>query len=333
MTDMTLYEKLAEGIGFGQSKMVPKMFAKIADEDEARFILAAAPPGTVEEIAARAGLPVEKAEKMAGPLFKKGLIFKSKKPGPQQYYKIRNFVQFHDGTVLTPGVSQEYLDMWKEFEEKEMPAYHEMMIKAGSKPFMRVIPVNVVVNAKAQVMAFDDIKDMIDKAHVIAVTNCSCRTIKPRPEIPLQVCMQLDKAASYAIDRGTGRELTKQEAIDLLKMCEEVGLVHTAANTRGLGTMICNCDGEVCGNWPDKKHAKSFTAPSRFIALIDQDSCTACETCVDRCFFDAIQMQGPNDTAAVDEEKCMGCGLCVVTCPVECIQMKETRPAEHIPLE
>ena len=164
MTDMTLYEKLAEGIGFGQSKMVPKMFAKIADEDEARFILAAAPPGTVEEIAARAGLPVEKAEKMAGPLFKKGLIFKSKKHGPQQYYKIRNFVQFHDGTVLTPGVSQEYLDMWKEFEEKEMPAYHEMMIKAGSKPFMRVIPVNVVVNEKAQVMAFDDIKDMIDKA-------------------------------------------------------------------------------------------------------------------------------------------------------------------------
>jgi len=333
MTDMTLYEQLAESIGFGQSKMVPKMFAMIADEGEAKFILAANPPGTVEEIAARAGLPVEKAEKMVEPLFKKGLIYKSKKPGLQQYYKFRNYIQFHDGTVLTPGISREYLDMWKEFERVEMPVYHEMMIKAGSKPLMRVIPINVAVEAKSQVKTFEDVRDMIDKAQMIAVTNCSCRTITPRPEVPLEVCMQIDKAASYAIDRGTGRELTKKEALALLKMCEEKGLVHTAANTRGLGTMICNCDGKVCANWPDKKHAKSFTAPSRFIAVVDHDICSACETCIDRCFFDAIHMDGPNDTAAINEEKCMGCGLCVVTCPVESISMKEVRAVEHIPMD
>ncbi len=333
MTDIDLYQQLAESIGFGQSKMVPKMFAMIADEDEAKFVLAAAPPATVEEIAKRAGLSPEKAEKMVGTLFKKGLIFKSKKPGPQQYYKLRNFVQFHDGTVLTPGVSQEYLAMWKEFEEKEMPAYHEMMIKMGSKPFMRVVPVNVAVEAKPQILAMDDVTKMIDNAKVIAVTNCSCRTIHPRPDVPLEVCMQIDKAATYAIDRGTGRELTKQEALDVLKMCEEKGLVHTAANTRGLGTMICNCDSEACGNWPDKKHAKSFTAPSRFIAVVDTEACSSCETCIDRCFFDAIGMEGPDDTAAVDDEKCMGCGLCEVTCPEDAIQMKEIRPVAHVPAD
>src|SRR4030043_89814 len=142
MTDMTLYQKLAESIGFGHSKMVPEMFAMITDEDEARFLLAAAPPATIKEIAEKAGIPLAKAEKMARPLFEKGLLYKSKKPGETRYYKIRNFVQFHDGTVLTPGVSQEYLDKWKEFEEVEMPAYHEMMKKLGAKPFMRVIPVN-----------------------------------------------------------------------------------------------------------------------------------------------------------------------------------------------
>ncbi|MFO7962860.1 MAG: 4Fe-4S binding protein [Desulfobacterales bacterium] len=333
MTDMSLYQKLADSIGFGQSERVPKMFAMIADEDEAKFILAAAPPATVEEIAERAGIPLEKAQKMVDPLFRKGLIFKSKKPGPQQYYKIRNFVQFHDGTVLAPDVSEEYLDMWREFEEKEMPAYHEMMIKMGSKPFMRVIPVNVTVESKPQVLASDDVTQMVDEAKVIAVTNCSCRTIHPRPEIPLQVCMQLDKAATYAIDRGTGKELTRQEALDLLKMCEEKGLVHTAMNTRGLGTMICNCDSVSCGNWPDKTHAKSFTAPSRFIASVDQEACSSCETCISRCFFDAVSLTGPNDTAAVDEEKCMGCGLCQVTCPEDAIQMVEIRPLESIPVE
>lgn len=333
MTDMSLYQQLAESIGFGQSKMVPELFAMLADEEEAKLVLAAAPPGTVEEIAERAGIPAEKAEKMVGPLFKKGLLFKSKKPGAQKYYKIRNFVQFHDGTVLTPGISEKYLEKFREFEETEMKAVHEMMKESGGKQFMRVIPVNVAVEAKPQILAMDDITKMIDEAKVIAVTNCSCRTIHPRPDVPLQVCMQLDKAATYAIDRGTGRELTKQEAMDLLKMCEEEGLVHTAANSQGLGYMICNCDGEVCGNWPDKKYAKSFTAPSRFIAVVDADACSACETCIDRCFFDAIAMTGPNDTAVIDDDRCMGCGLCKVTCPEDAIEMKETRPAEHVPAE
>ena len=332
MTDMSLYQQLAESIGFGHSKMVPEMFAMIADEDEARFLLAAAPPDTIEEIAKKAGLSLEKAEKMARPLFEKGLLYKSKKPGETKYYKLRNFVQFHDGTVLTPGISKEYLDKWKEFEEVEMPAYHEMMRKAGAKPFMRVIPVNVTVEANPQIMVFDDITKMIEESKVIAVTNCSCRTIHQVKNVPLEVCMQLDKAATYAIDRGTGRELTKDEAIDLIKMCEKNGLVHTAANHRGLGYMICNCDRDVCGNWPDKKYAKSFTAPSRFIAAVDPDTCSSCETCVDRCFFDAITMEGEDGVALIDEEKCMGCGLCQVTCPENCITMNAIRDKDSIPV-
>ncbi len=333
MPDMSLYQKLAESIGFGQSKLVPKMFAMIADEDEAKFVLAAAPPATVEEIAERAGLPVEKGEKIAGPLYKKGLLFKSKKPGATRYYKLRNFIQFHDGTVLTPDISQEYLDMWKKFEEVEMPAYNKIIREMKLKPFMRVVPVNVTVEAKPQIMALDDVSKMIDEAEVIAVTNCSCRTIHPVPGVPLEVCMQINNAARYAIDRGTGRELTKQEAIEMLKMCEEEGLVHTVANSKGLGHMICNCDNEVCGNWPDKKFAKLHTAPSRFLAIVDTDSCTTCETCVDRCFFDAIHIEDEKDTALVDEEKCMGCGLCEVTCPDGSITMKEIRAEDHVPID
>ena len=333
MTDMNLYQQLAESIGFGHSKMVPEMFAMIADEDEAKFLLAAAPPATIKEIAEKAGLPLEKAEKMARPLFVKGLLYKSKKPGEQKYYRLRNFVQFHDGTVLTPGISQEYLDKWQEFEQVEMPAYREMTRKMGVKPFMRVIPVNVTVEANPQIMVFDDITKMIEQAKVIAVTNCSCRTIHKAPDTPLEVCMQLDKAATYAIDRGTGRELTKEEAIELIKMCEEKGLIHTAANHRGLGYMICNCDKDVCENWPDKKYAKLSTAPSRFLAVVDAENCVSCETCIDRCFFDAITMEGDGGTAMIDKEACMGCGLCQVTCPENCITMEAIRDEESIPLE
>jgi Pyruvate/2-oxoacid:ferredoxin oxidoreductase delta subunit len=332
VSNSNLYQQLAESIGFGHSEMVPEMFAMIASEDEARFLLAASPPATVREIAQKADLPLDKAEQMARPLFEKGLLFKSKKPGETRYYRLRNFIQFHDGTVLTPGIPEEYLDMWRKFEETEMPAYREMQKKAGVKPFMRIIPVNVTVKASPQVMALDDITKMIEDARVIAVTNCSCRTIHHVKDVPKEVCMQLDKAASYALDRGTGRELSKQEAVELIKKCEETGLVHTAANHRGLGYMICNCDRDVCENWPDKKNPKDFVAPSRFLAEVDSEKCCLCETCIERCFFDAISSDQA-EAIKIDEEKCMGCGLCKVTCPEDAISMVAVRDQNSIPAE
>ena len=332
MSDTTLYEQLAEIIGMKGSKIIPKMFAMIADEDEAKFVLAAAPPATVEEIAQKAGIPLEKAEKMVRPLFLKGLLFKSKKPNVTRYYRIRNFVQFHDGTVLAPDIPEAYLALLREFEETEMEEIQGEITDTERVPFMRVVPVNVAIEARPQVLAMDDVEKMVQDAEVIAVTNCSCRVIRPVENVPLEVCMQLDKAATYAIDRGTGRELTKEQAMEMLRMCEEEGLVHCVINTQALGYMICNCDNQSCANWPkDRKQTKIFTAPSRFSAVVDSDACSACEACIDRCFFDAISMEGTNDTALIAEDNCMGCGLCIVTCPENAITMKETRKIESIP--
>ena len=131
---------------------------------------------------------------------------------------------------------------------------------------------------------------------------------------------------------GTGRELTTREAIEMLKMCEEEGLVHCVENKYGLGHVICNCDNVACGNWGhDRAYLKKFTAPSRFKAGVDPDLCTACETCGERCFFDAVSMTGPDDTAVINADKCMGCGICVPTCPGDAITYEEVRPVQSIP--
>lgn len=332
MRDMTMYQKLSADIGFPESKMLPKMFAFIANEDEAKFMLAASPPATIEEIAEKTGFPLAKAVSMIDPLFKKGLLYKSKKPDATRYYKVRYFMQFHDATVLTPGVDQAYLDLWKEFESTELKVYHESIQGQEFPRLMRVVPVNVTIDTQNQVMAFEDVKTMVEEADTIAVTNCSCRVIHGVTDVPLEVCMQLNKAADYALERGTGRLLTKQEAVDMLRMCEEEGLVHTVENKHGLGHVICNCDAEACGNWGhDRAYVKKFTAPSRFKARVIEDLCTACGTCADRCFFDAVSMEGADDTAVIDADKCMGCGICVPTCPGEAIAYEEVRQKTFIP--
>ena len=332
MADMSLYQRLAADIGFGESKMIPKLFAFIADEDEAKFMLAASPPATVEEISEKTGFPVEKVNSMVDPLFQKGLIFKSKKPDATRYYKVRYFMQFHDATVLTPGVAQEYLDLWQEFEATEQRAMQDLVKDHDLRQGMRVVPVKVSIEPQNQVLAFEDVKNMVEEADAVAVTNCACRTIHGITDVPLEVCMQLNKAAAYALERGTGRALTKPEAVDMLKMCEEEGLVHCVENKYGMGHVICNCDNVGCGNWGhDRAYAKKFTAPSRFKASVDPELCTSCETCAERCFFDAVAMEGPDGTAVIDADKCMGCGICVPTCPGDAITYEEIRQKEFIP--
>ncbi|MBW1710673.1 MAG: 4Fe-4S binding protein [Deltaproteobacteria bacterium] len=332
MTDTDIYRQLAQTLGLGESPLVPKMYKELVDEDEARVLLAAAPPATLEELAEKTGISKNEVENMIGSLFKKGLIFKSKKEDAARYYRVRQFLQFHDATAVALDVPQKLLDLLKEFMNTEWIEFQGGLKKVLPKPVMRVVPVNVTIDPQTRILAFDDVKQLIEDARNVAVTRCSCRVIDGSCGKPIDVCMQIDKAADYCIERETGRKLTREEAIEMLKMCEEEGLVHVSSNKRSLGHVICNCCDDCCMSWGAvKEGVEQFIAPSRFMAVVDSGQCTSCETCLERCFFDAISLEGENGSALVDSAKCMGCGLCLVTCPSEAIVLKETRSEDFVP--
>lgn len=331
MSQESMYQQLSESIGVVGSKILPKLFEMLADENEAKVLLAAAPPATVDEISEKTGIPAGDVEQMIDPLFKKGLIYRSSKPGTPRYYRVRRLLQFHDASILAIGAPPDFLDMWKKYHEEEFGDHQKDIENALSRPVVRVVPVNLAVESETSVAPFDDVKQIVERARNLAVTDCTCKVVTGAPcETPVEVCIQVDRAADYALERGTGRQLTKQETLDMLKMCEEEGLVHVVGNSRGLGHIICNCCDDCCINWTGSlKAGAKFTAPSRFAAAVDPDLCNGCETCLDRCFFDAIEME--DDMAQIDEEECMGCGLCAVTCPTEAISLKETRGEEFVP--
>ncbi|MBP2132562.1 Fe-S-cluster-containing hydrogenase component 2 [Methanomicrobium sp. W14] len=56
------------------------------------------------------------------------------------------------------------------------------------------------------------------------------------------------------------------------------------------------------------------------VAVVDKDSCTGCENCVDACPSEAITMN--DGIASVDKDKCVDCEACVDECPVEAISME-----------
>jgi len=329
MADMALCKKLAEGIGAGDSPMIPKIFEALVNNDEAKVMLLAAPPATAEELAQKSGLPLESITKMMDSLFSRGLIFKATKGGEKKFYRVKTVPQMHDSTSLTPGISRDVLDLWKDYMEKEWPAYGGKIMDVMPGSIMRVVPVNESIEPQSKVLAYDDVVKIVQDAKTLSVTNCSCRVISGTCDKPLEVCMQVDRAAEYNIERGTGRALSKSEAVEILKKCREEGLVHVVDNRQVVGHVICNCCHDCCLNWAVMKGPKKWVAPSRFEAFVDADLCSGCEVCLDRCFFDALSMK--EDCASVDPEKCLGCGVCTVVCPTEALKLKETRAENFVP--
>ena len=55
-------------------------------------------------------------------------------------------------------------------------------------------------------------------------------------------------------------------------------------------------------------------------AIVNEDECTGCTSCVDECPVSAITMKG--DVANVNADECTDCGACVDACPVSAISMK-----------
>jgi Pyruvate/2-oxoacid:ferredoxin oxidoreductase delta subunit len=190
----------------------------------------------------------------------------------------------------------------------------------------------VSIEPNSQILVSDDVRNLLDQAQNIAVTKCSCRAIDGACGQPVEVCLQLDRAADYAIERGTGRKLSREEAVNLLEMCEDQGLVHVAENKQGVGHVICNCCSDCCINWTAMRTGVGkFASPSRFRAVIDHDQCNGCEKCIERCYFDALTMMLDGTFATIDEEKCMGCGVCRPACILDAITMEVVRPQDFVP--
>ena len=153
----------------------------------------------------------------------------------------------------------------------------------------------------------------------------------------LETCLHYGDWAEYMIKRGFGREVSKDEALNIIKKTEEEGLIHIVENHQdGKGDIsaTCCCCSCCCvmlrGILELKNVASTVLGPSNFLMKIDKKSCTGCGTCVDRCLFNAVRLD--NDTARVDHDLCMGCGLCESTCTGAAVTLKRRDQIDSLPL-
>ncbi len=217
-----------------------------------------------------------------------------------------------------------------------VPITKEVYGGATTKTY-KYSPSSLTVSVPMQgVYPNEQIGSIVENSTKVAVAHCPCRMAarvlgRTDCQHSLEVCIKYDEMAEFLVDRGLARQISKDEAITILKNCEKEGLVHMVDNTQGQVKHTCNCCGHYCWNVGiirRRRIPRDQLMAVYFIRETDLDECIGCGACADICPVDAVNMV--DDKPIVDEDWCIGCGVCAVQCPAQVITIKRRIP-EHPP--
>lgn len=283
-----------------------------------------------EVVADKSGRPVEEVARALARLADRGVIIgfdgSYVLPPPQLVFnapEIRNNLK---------DIRREAGGLYKEFFIED-GYYWFYQSSAKGTPRRRTVPVNQSIESEQQILSHEQIESFVDRANMgaLALTPCPCRSRTEmlgerecRDRNPVASCLMLGLHAVLVTERGEGKQVTKEEALEYVAKMREYGLVVLTDNSiemkDGIICFCCGCCCSVTRGLSRWDNPKAF-AKSNFVARVGED-CSACGTCVDRCFFRALSLPDGAESAAVDEDRCMGCGVCTVTCPTEALRLE-----------
>jgi ferredoxin len=188
------------------------------------------------------------------------------------------------------------------------------------------VPVNVEIEAEHRVLNLENVKQILSKARTISIMDCVCRVKRGNCDAPVNTCIDMNEVAERNIRNGVAREITLDEALDVLEKTSEAGLVHMALGhgefyEPGVINSVCSCCSCCCSILSGvlRFGLAPHLLTSQAISVTDASACTDCGDCVDRCQFGAREMV--NGSLSFNPDLCFGCGLCVSTCPTRAITL------------
>jgi NAD-dependent dihydropyrimidine dehydrogenase PreA subunit len=331
-----VYERLRERLdmfpqGFPKTEsgveleILQHLFAP--NEAEIMLDLRPFPPENVAAIAERTGKDKAELEETLYEMSRRGLIMRYKAPDNELYYALIPWVvgiwEFQLNN-LTP----ENIKLYERYFEEGMVPLQRNRKMGG----LRVIPVEQEIEGSTEIQPYEKVSQIIESHTRFAVADCICRKearmLGKGCDKLLEACMSFGASADFYIENGMGREISKEEAKKILLKAEEDGLIHCSLNSAGNKAFICNCCGCCCKSMANVTKYGNLQAivRSNYYATKDQETCTTCGTCVERCQVNAIKFE--NDYTVIDRDRCIGCGLCASTCPTGSITMVHKSPQE-----
>ena len=253
-----------------------------------------------------------------------GTVFTQQKPGKERKYRLLPTVVGFAEAPFWPGMDTEkarrLAPLWVKYRDegfgKEL---------ARNIPAVRVIPIDQSLKNKSEILPFDHLKEMMNGLSYFAVSKCPCRQMMTYVgkgcNHSIDNCLHFNDMGRYVVEQGMGRQITREEAIDILEEADKEGLVHAIENLDGYLSMICNCCGCCCVFLQTQKVLNlKMISSSSYVSCVDEDACIGCGTCAKRCPMDAVAVE-EGEKSRIDQDRCIGCGICTPTCPTKAISL------------
>ena len=297
---------------------------RICSEDEAA--LAAVLTGTpepVDAIAARTDRPLAEVRRALFALARRGVVWLRQEDG-KVGFRLAPFIV---------GMLEAQADR---MDHEPAHLVEDYLAGGGARAIMapqpalhRVVPATATVKTE-EILPYDDVRALLEDQRTFHVTECVCKLGQAQLDAPCPYPQRVCLSFSDRERAPRPGDLTRAEALELLEMTEEVGLVHTVSNVAAGVGYVCNCCGCCCAilrGITDWGIADSVAA-ANYVAFIDPELCADCATCIERCQVGAIS-EGDGH-AVVDPARCIGCGLCVSGCPNEVAYLERKPDAEVV---
>ncbi len=163
---------------------------------------------------------------------------------------------------------------------------------------MRVIPIETAIEGNSHKVSYEEVSKYLNDNTIFSCSPCSCRTDREAMgegcgHLKEDMCIQMGHAAEYYIRTGRGREITREEAFEIIKRAEENGLMHQIPNIDGSGKThaICNCCGCSCLSLRSGTMYKNVDmVRSNYVSKVDKEKCVACGQCVENCPMNAMKL-------------------------------------------
>lgn len=299
--NMVSKTKMGSKNEIGESDPRFKLLYKVVSEEEAEVLLCLKyrDHQTIEEIAEKCGKSYEKTKELLWSSAITGTANVKSENGVDTFWHETWVPGIFEMVVNNTELRQKHPEIGQAFDDygllRNPVAFGNIPTGNG---LMRVIPIQSSIDGTSRVAEAEEVNRFLEKARLISVSDCSCRSSREENgegcgHLKEDMCIQLDDAAEQYIRTGKGREISKEEAYDIMRRAEEDGLMHSIPNTEGKGHThaICNCCGCSCYAL---RAATMYSNPdmmrSNFEAQVDIDNCTGCGECVDNCPTNAIKM-------------------------------------------
>jgi len=220
-------------------------------------------------------------------------------PGSAELFNMEEMVDRNDQSNHRLEAHPDVAAFFERMTYIPLKGITQMVPPGGAGVGMHVIPVEKAISMENEAIDIEKLSYWLSKYEgKIGVGRCSCRASRKVigdgcADDDFGWCIGVGDFADYSRETGKGHDITKEEALEILKRAEENGFVHQITNIDGENKIfgICNCNVEICNAL---RTSQLFNTPnmsrSAYVAHVEKEKCVACGRCVEYCPAGALKL-------------------------------------------